>query len=89
MPSIWLMLVIGVGGDDRAAPQPPSRSATSTIKTTKRTFRIAGPPYGSNVKICFQSFFMLMTIQPFFFASSYSAWVKVPTLVSGSPWAGP
>jgi hypothetical protein len=32
----------------------------------------------------FQSFFMLMTVQPCFFASSYSAWVKVPTLVSGS-----
>ncbi len=24
----------------------------------------------SNAKICFQSFFMLMTVQPFFFASS-------------------
>ena len=37
----------------------------------------------------FQSFFMLMTVQPFFVASSYNAWVKVPTLVSGRPWAGP
>ena len=26
--------------------------------------------HGSNAKIFFQSFFMLMTIQPFFFASS-------------------
>jgi len=37
----------------------------------------------------FQSFFMLTTVQPFFLASSYSAWVKVPTLESGSPCAGP
>jgi hypothetical protein len=36
----------------------------------------------------FQPFFMLMTVQPSCFPSSYSAWVKVPTLVSGSPWAG-
>ena len=43
----------------------------------------------SNEKMVFQSFFMLMTVQPFFFASSYSAWVKVPTLVLGSPCAGP
>ena len=43
--------------------------------------------YGS--KMVFQSFFMLMTVQPCFFALSYSACVKVPTWVSGSPWAGP
>src|SRR4029434_2863362 len=43
----------------------------------------------SNAKMVFQSFFMLMTVQLFFFASSYSAWVKVPTLVLGSPCAGP
>src|SRR5215469_11208664 len=43
----------------------------------------------SKAKMRFQSFFMLMTVQPFFVASSYNAWVKVPTLVSGSPWAGP
>jgi hypothetical protein len=41
----------------------------------------------SNPKIRFQSFFMLITIQPSFFASSYRSWVKVPTLVSGSPYA--
>jgi hypothetical protein len=44
--------------------------------------------YGSNTNTRFQSFFMLMTVQPSCFASSYSAWVKVPTLVSGNPWAG-
>jgi hypothetical protein len=43
----------------------------------------------SNAKMRFQSFFMLITVQPSFFASSYSACVKVPTLLSGRPWAGP
>jgi hypothetical protein len=37
----------------------------------------------------FQSFFMLMMVQPLFVASSYNAGVKVPTLVSGRPLAGP
>ena len=45
--------------------------------------------HSSKEKIRFQSFLMLMTTQPCFFASSYSAWVKVPTRVSGSPSAGP
>ena len=45
--------------------------------------------YLSNGNSRFQSSFMLITTQPRFFASSYSAWVKVPTLVSGRPWAGP
>ena len=40
-------------------------------------------------EIFLQSFFMLMTIQPFFIASSYSSCVNAPTLVSGRPWAGP
>ena len=39
----------------------------------------------SKGKIIFQSFFMLMTDQPFFFASSYSACENVPTFVSGNP----
>src|SRR5262245_29570427 len=43
----------------------------------------------SNAKMRFQSFFMLITVDPSFFASSYSACVKVPTLLSGRPWAGP
>jgi hypothetical protein len=43
----------------------------------------------SNAKIRFQSFFMLITVQSFFFASSYSSGVNVPTLVSGKPFAGP
>ena len=43
----------------------------------------------SNAKMRFQSFFMLITVQPFFFASSYSAGVKVPTLLSGRPCVDP
>ena len=43
----------------------------------------------SKANMCFQSFFMLMTIQPSFRASLSSACVKVPTLVSGNPRAGP
>src|SRR5262245_9324206 len=43
----------------------------------------------SNAKMRRQSFFMLITVQPSFFASSYSACVKVPTLLSGKPSAGP
>jgi len=30
-------------------------------------------PHFSHAKICFQSFFMLITVQPFLFASSYNA----------------
>jgi hypothetical protein len=45
--------------------------------------------YGSNATIRCQLCCMLVAIQPFWFASSYSAWVKVPTLVAGHPWAGP
>ena len=44
------------------------------------------PTMGRSV---FQSFFMLTTAQPSLVASSISAWVKVPTCVSGSPPAGP
>src|SRR5215469_16221742 len=43
----------------------------------------------AKAKTRFQSFFMLMTTQRCFIASSYRAWLKVPTLVSGSPSAGP
>src|SRR5262245_14418183 len=38
--------------------------------------------------MCFQSFFMLITVQPFFFASSYRAGVTAPTLLLGRPCAG-
>jgi hypothetical protein len=46
-------------------------------------------PHGSNANARFQSFFMLTTTQSLLLASAISAWVKVPTLVAGSPWAGP
>ena len=50
---------------------------------------LIGGRYSSKANTRFQSFFILMTVQLFFFASSYSACVKVPTLVSGNPLAGP
>jgi hypothetical protein len=34
--------------------------------------------YCSNANMRFQSFFMLMTVHPCFFAWSHSAWVNVP-----------
>ena len=40
-------------------------------------------------KTVFQSFFMLTTVQPSFFACSSSAGVKEPSLTSGNPRAGP
>ena len=49
----------------------------------------SAPRYSSNENRRFQSFFMLITTQPRFFASSSRAWVNVPTLVSGRPRAGP
>src|SRR5271170_2543366 len=49
----------------------------------------ASSAHFSKAKMCFQSFFILMTVQPCFFAMSYISWLKVPTLVSGSPCAGP
>src|SRR5881394_3663307 len=59
--------------------------ATDHIPTAARRRKV----HGSNAKIRFQSFFMLMMFQPFLFASSYSAGVKVPTLVLPRPCAGP
>ena len=43
----------------------------------------------SNANTRFQSVFMLTTVQARDFASSMSGWPNVPTLVSGSPFAGP
>jgi hypothetical protein len=39
-------------------------------------FSFAPRRYGSKAKMRFQSFFMLVTVQPCFFVWSYSAWVK-------------
>jgi hypothetical protein len=65
----------------------PTRSNFAKCPQLRHGFSQA--PHCSNVKIRLQSCFMLTTVQLFCFASSYSAWVKVPTLVSGNPWAGP
>ena len=74
------------------------------VKRQQRAFKITGLTWiaersfawlGRNRRLTkdyeyrVQSFFMLITTQPCFVASSYSAWVKVPTFVSGSPSAGP
>jgi|307.fasta_scaffold302596_1 hypothetical protein len=50
------------------------RSRTARENLPKRPLLLSGNP--SKVKMRFQSFFMLMTIQPFFLASSYNARVK-------------
>jgi hypothetical protein len=49
--------------------------------------RIRGVSYWSKEKMPFQSFFMLITVHFFALASSYRAWLKVPTLVSSNPSA--
>jgi hypothetical protein len=45
--------------------------------------------YFSGENTTFQSFFMLMTVQPLCLAVSMSAWLNVPTEVFGRPLAGP
>ena len=50
---------------------------------------MAGAPLAVVGKIRFQSFFIEITVQPRCMASSISDWENVPTLVSGSPLAGP
>ncbi|MFM2446248.1 MAG: hypothetical protein RI936_695, partial [Pseudomonadota bacterium] len=47
------------------------------------------PRVHSNAKIFFPWLLMLITTQRCFLAPSYSAYVQVPTLVAGSPLAGP
>lgn len=70
---------------------PIRGSACSAPKSVPRiTPRGDGLPrqrYFSQAKIRFQSFFILMTNQPLDLASSYSAWVKVPMGLLGSPCA--
>lgn len=58
-----------------------------SLSSHKRSRRSAY--FSANGKMTFQSVFMLMTVQPFDLASLYNACVNVPTLVAGSPWAGP
>jgi hypothetical protein len=68
----------------RSTATRPSIASSMRASVT----RILCPVY-SNEKMRFQSFFMLITVQARDFASSMSAWVNVPTLLSGSPPAGP
>jgi hypothetical protein len=57
--------------------------------SSQQSFEMPPHHFSSKEKIRAQSFFMLITIQPFLFASSISDSGKVPNLVSGSPLAGP
>ena len=59
------------------------------VRLDEAAFSVERTNCFSQAKICFQSFFMLMTIQFCLFAMSYIAWLKVPTEVSGNPCAGP
>jgi hypothetical protein len=65
------------------------RSAWAWVRSHRNRAMLIGRHYSSKANTRFQSFFMLMTVQLFCFASSYSACVNLPTLVSGSPLAGP
>ena len=57
------------------SPEEPVECAFEISRALKEHSRLqlANGIHGSNAKIFFQSFFMLMTVQLFFFASSYSA----------------
>ena len=57
--------------------QPRLRASSPLTSATKSAIRRHRAPY-SKAKTRFQSRFMLMTVQPFFLASSSSAEVKVP-----------
>ena len=63
----------------------PSAFAWPSEKSSTRSGTSLYSVYCSQTKMRRQSLFMLMTVQPFERASSYSAWVKVPTLESGNP----
>jgi hypothetical protein len=65
------------------------RGALSNGRPYREHPKLRFSSFYSNAKIRRQSFFILITVQPLLFASSYNAWVKVPTVVSGRPPAGP
>jgi hypothetical protein len=84
----------GLTSDESSAPGQAAMSPLPAVRQRYSTFLTYrswrdGKRYCSNAKTRFQSFFMLMTTQPCFVASSYNAWVKLPILVAGSPSAGP
>jgi hypothetical protein len=72
-PGLWLNAYVGANG-------PPIH-----MHRASGHFALATP----SAKMVFQSFFMLITVQPSALAVSSSAWLKVPILLSGSPSAGP
>ena len=72
-----------LGGIRHAVPLP--RRGDAHCHAIRRV-RVCQCPGGNTF---FQSLFMLMTVQPRCFASSYSDWLKVPTWLSGRPCAGP
>ena len=82
--SIALLSAAALGGGGC----PPADAAASTRKDLPSE-SLQGLASSSKAKMRFQSSLMLMTVQPFFCASSYSACGNVPTLVSGRPFAGP
>jgi len=62
-----------------------SRSCSNITPPTQPPCHLAPsrPAYGLGGKTAFQSFFMLMTIQPCCFASAMRASLKVPIFESG------
>ena len=73
----------------RAAHKPKYLASINAMRQFQEGCKIfpvlEGLPRYSKAKIRFQSFFMLMTVQPLVFASSYNDCGKVPILVSGNP----
>ena len=65
-----------------------AESAKDCVRANPNMSRVAAR-HRSNSKMCFQSFFMLITAQFRDLASSINDCGNVPTFVSGSPPAGP
>ena len=77
-------------GHARPPPGPRRRGRGDKMVWPTSTLRGHMTSRGySNAKTRFQSFFMLITVHPFFLASSKSDCVNVPTWLSGRPLAGP
>ena len=71
---------VGCGGEDHSTWRLP-RPTTLHFPSTRHS--VLSNLHCSNAKIRFQSFFMLITDQPFFFAWAISASLNVPTLDFG------
>ena len=76
-------------GGRRSSALAPATMSSAAMAAANSAGGLAAAHFAASEKIVFQSFFMLITTQPFAFASSASAWGKVPTLLSGRPFAGP